>query len=86
MRRDLVTKCGKLPVAVGWITIDESEWGAYEPPFHLLPDRNTKCRSWSTWAQINDPEEVTNKMYGCNTDIEVTLSGSLICDRVRIIQ
>jgi len=33
-------------------------------------------------AQIRDPEEVTNKMYGRNIDIEVTLSGSLICARV----
>ena len=35
-----------------------------------------------TWAQIKDPEEVTNKMCGCNIDIDVTLSGSLICARV----
>ena len=35
-----------------------------------------------TRAQIKDPEEVTNKMYGCNIAIEVTLSGSLICARV----
>ena len=36
-----------------------------------------------TRTQIKDPEEVTNKMYGRNIDIEVTLSGSLICARVR---
>ena len=34
-----------------------------------------------TRAQIKDPEIVTNKMYGCNIDMKVTLSGSLICAR-----
>ena len=38
--------------------------------------------SYCTLAQIKDPEEVTNKMYGCNIDIKVILSGSLICARV----
>jgi len=35
-----------------------------------------------TQAQVKEPEEVTNKMYGCNIDIKVNLSGSLICARV----
>jgi len=40
------------------------------------------ARAISTRTRIKDPEEVTNKMYGCNIDIEVALSGSLICARV----
>ena len=34
--------------------------------------------------KLKDPEEVTNKMYGCGIDIEVTLSRSLICASVYI--
>jgi len=37
-----------------------------------------------TRAQIKDPEIVTNKMYGCNIDMKVTLSGSLICARALV--
>jgi len=36
-------------------------------------------------AQIKDTKEATTKMYGCNIDIEVTLSGSLICARVHVL-
>jgi len=33
---------------------------------------------FTTRAEIKDPEKVTNKMYGCNTDISATtFSGSL---------
>ena len=30
-------------------------------------------------AQIKDSEDVTSKMHGCDIDIKVTLSESLIC-------
>jgi len=36
----------------------------------------TILHSPSARAQIEDPEEVTNTMYACNIEIEVTLSGS----------
>jgi len=39
-----------------------------------------------TRAQIKNPEEVTNKMYGSNIDIEATPTESLICARVHICE
>ena len=35
-------------------------------------------------AQIKDSEEVTDKMHGCNIDIEATLSESWVCPRVPV--
>lgn len=48
----------------------------------LLVQFNCSLPYPCTRAQIKDLEEVTNKMYGRNIDIEVTPSGSLICARV----
>jgi len=43
-----------------------------------------KVNQPNTRAKIKDPEEVINKMYGCNIDTSIgaTLSGFLICTRV----
>jgi len=44
----------------------------------FCPSTCTYCSTGvaDTRAQIKDPEEVINKMYGYNIDIKVTLSGS----------
>jgi len=61
--------------------------GSYRMP-EATPEKSKEYRiTWfdspaATRALIEDPEGVTNKMYCCNIDIEVTLSGSLICARV----